>query len=752
MKKIALIEDRDTRQERFSQEENFDFETYRSILDNFVFEEFEELALQILNDSFNLLQYDVIICHKSVQIVDKNDSNLVITSRLKDYCKKHQKTLILFSGGISANYYDNSEYDYLELNSKTFYSQNLKLFLDEVQKENENILMLCYGEHWQENIVANILEKTNLFIFDLQNNAVDVDKFEIDADLVKIDHDFYTLKVKTLDEILLFKESLEKFFTCKKSKKTKNISLIIHNDNVCDPQLFDHHIKFSQTFDEIDMYISNIIDEVALYMPDMIFIKDNLSKNYFELLGLRLAHHIRLSSQLGEKSFVPIVIISDFGIEALIKFNPLANILTTDNVFVIQNTTEEISQYQTLEYPSIKLQEYVESIVIYPPKDYLDHHSIANEWSIYRWAEFLRVESKATIANRVKVENMLYFKYLKAKYATKDESVVKTINPLTKKGKVLLIDDEWSKGWSDILNVALKKDGVEFKTFEYEYKDKSEFNLIVQLKHKELTSLIEKADVIILDLRLLESDHKNEKIENYTGIKILEKIHEINAGIQVIMLTATSKSTILEKLYEKKILGYIKKEHPDDINIDTVENINKLLRLVDKGLQRKYLKEVWEIQNDILVLKLLSNLKLSFDMDDSQKKLLELKNTVTKIFETLDSNIPKPFIYGMLTLYKCIEIINDYYIYEKYDRTIKKPKAYWVHNNKLIDNDGNSSVNNKIKSILKHLEIQNDERNRLINEISCTRNYEIHSGEIKSECEGRIIKNINEQGRRFSTS
>jgi DNA-binding NarL/FixJ family response regulator len=196
------------------------------------------------------------------------------------------------------------------------------------------------------------------------------------------------------------------------------------------------------------------------------------------------------------------------------------------------------------------------------------------------------------------MENELYFKYLKAKYLKNTNNSLEIIKP-TKKGNILLIDDEWNKGWSDVLQNVLQKDDLEFETFEYDFKDKSNFNLIVQLNHKELKKQVEKSDVIVLDLRLLESDHENEDIDSYTGIKILQKIHEINAGIQVIMLTATSKSTILEKLYEKKILGYIKKEHPEDKNVDTVENINKFINLVDKGLKRKYLKEVFYIQKSI---------------------------------------------------------------------------------------------------------------------------------------------------------
>ena len=78
--------------------------------------------------------------------------------------------MVFFSGGISSNFYDNSEFEKLEINSKTFYSKNLVLFLDAVKNQNEDILMLCYGEYWKENIVANTLEETNIFLFDVEHN------------------------------------------------------------------------------------------------------------------------------------------------------------------------------------------------------------------------------------------------------------------------------------------------------------------------------------------------------------------------------------------------------------------------------------------------------------------------------------------------------------------------------------------------------------------------------------------------------
>lgn len=755
MKKIILIEDRHKRQELFTSESDFDFEEYAQILDNIIEDDFYRLANEILNDSFSLSKYDIIICHKSIQLKENNGSNSVIISRLKEYCKQHKKILIFFSGGISANFYDNSEFELLEVNSKTFYSKNLSLFLNAVKIENEDIMMLCYGEKWKQNIVANVLEKINLYTQKEQETIVftNFKNFTELEKLKKINFSFYQMQVNndfvTLAEILKFRQNIEEYFEIPIFKISENQSVAIyHKSNLCTFRFFDDNIEFDCKSDDIDKYISQeIIKELAQKEFEILFIKDNLSSNYLELLGLRVAYHIRLSNKLESRRFTPIVIVSDFSVEQLCKFDEMANILFTPNVYLCKNTKEDIEKHQSLVFKELTLNEYkrdfLSKIKIDPPRDYLTHHSIANEWSIYRWANALHVKSDAVDKINEKIENMLYFKYLKAKHEIHESEKIKIQKLVAKEGKVILIDDEYNKGWGDILQAALQKDGVEFPAFEYDYKDKEFTNASYILLGSKIKS--ENPDVIILDLRLSQNDYDEDiDIENYTGIKLLQKIHEINAGIQVIMLTATSKSTILEKLYEKKILGYIKKEHPDDVSIDTVENINKLVTLVDKGLERKYLKEIWTIQNDILAFKLFADLKLSFDMDDSTKKLFELKNIVSRVFETLDSNIPKPFIYGMLMLYKCIEIINDYYIYEKFDTATRRPKAYWICDNRLIDNDGKASVNNKIKSILRHLKIQTDDLNRLINQISCTRNYEIHSGEIKRECEDKVVTSVNE--------
>ena len=410
-------------------------------------------------------------------------------------------------------------------------------------------------------------------------------------------------------------------------------------------------------------------------------------------------------------------------------------------MYLCKNTKEDIEKFKSLELKSVSnYDKFLTDIEVSPPKDTSGTHAIANKWSIYRWAELLKIEnSNAIDKNKEKIESQLYFKYLKALNQIQTKQT-KKINEPSEKGKVLLIDDEWDKGWADILKTLLKTDGLDFSAFEYDFKDKP-FSSIEETIDQKIKKF--NPDVVILDLRLTQKDHENDVIEHYTGVKILQKIHETNAGIQVIMLTATSKSTILEQLYEKKILGYIKKEHPDDMSVSTVENINKFINLIDKGLERKYLKEVFSIQNKLLQLSLFQ-VKFSFDMQESDKKLLELKNTISMIFETLDSNIPKPFIYGMLTLYKCIEIICDYYIYEQYDSVSRKKRAYWKDSGTMIDNDGNASINNKIKNIITILQINENNNRHLIDELSCSRNYAIHSGEIKYTCKGKVIQSPNE--------
>ncbi len=510
-------------------------------------------------------------------------------------------------------------------------------------------------------------------------------------------------------------------------------SLLIHNNNVPFKNQFAKTIAFKPTGVDIDEYITHdIIPQIKKLNPQIIYIKDNLSSNYLELYGLRLVYHIRLSQELGVKRLLPIVLLSDLDSSLLNRLSSMGRVLFTKNIFIAKNSIEAVKKIDTLEIKPFKEElyedEFLNLIEVEPPKDYLSHHDISNEWAIYRWAKFLKVDSEAIIKNREKIASMLYFKYLLAKNPIeieKKNGIQFVPRPPEKSGKVLYIDDEWAKGWSDILKQYFSKNqNIEFKTFKHDFKDS--YKYIIKSKAKKKCEEYE-PDLVILDLRLSKSDHSQKEITKLTGIEIVKAIKNINPAIQIIMLTATGKSTILESLYEHGILGYIKKEHPHDVSISTKDNFDKLKKLVDKGLDKKYLKEVWEIQKKVLELHLPNEIQLE----------------VKSIFELLDTDMENRFNYAMFAIVKSIEIITNIYTEEKWEDG--KRYAYWKNSNdKISSNYGNTndSTENKIRTILDEklflgdLNIHNS-----LQEIIKIRNNTIHpkQGSVEKITEDNIL-------------
>lgn len=165
MHKILLVEDRIERQDLFSKETGFNFDRYSNILDN-----------TVSLDDLELNHYSTIICHRSA--FWDSDSNVLDT--LKDHCKKTQSQLVFFSGGISSTFYTHSDYEFLLLNSKSFYSYNLQIYLDDViEKNSSNLRLLAYGKNWKINLLLNTLTKVNLFI------SENIDKEKIKAQRLK---------------------------------------------------------------------------------------------------------------------------------------------------------------------------------------------------------------------------------------------------------------------------------------------------------------------------------------------------------------------------------------------------------------------------------------------------------------------------------------------------------------------------------------------------------------------------------------
>jgi len=511
--------------------------------------------------------------------------------------------------------------------------------------------------------------------------------------------------------------------------------VFIHNNNLCED--FENRELYAQNI-EVDKYISsNLLDKVKAANPDIIFIKDALTEQYIDLLGLRVAMHIRLST--GKLKYLPIVIVSELSHIILQKLSPLAKILITKNIFLIKNTKEAINNFDETLIKPFEGNEYYEKflnlIEIEPPKDYLSHHSIANEWSIYKWGKALSLSTDNIKENNETINHLLYFKYLVAKDYSDDIDFEKLKTKFQNAGRIVSIDDELDNGWRDIFKSIFKYNKkITFQSLNYDYKDKGYW----AVKMKVLKFIEDhNPDVVLLDLRLVQADHEEERdIEDISGIKILQEIHKINAGIQVIMLTATGKSTILEKLYEYNILGYIKKEHPDDKDLNTKENIEKLMHLVDQGFQKSYLKEISLTQKKILELNIMKNALLTLDGDN---QMVEIKNSIPQVFDILNSNIPKGFVYSTFVIFKCLESIVKFYMYEKYFNG--RYEAFWRDSDQQLPNG--SSIEKRLKAILNQ-KLNLRDLDKRIEEIVGCRNYLIHPKDSERYQNNILITSPNE--------
>lgn len=538
--------------------------------------------------------------------------------------------------------------------------------------------------------------------------------------------------------------------------------LLIHNDKDNTPavQIVDNSISFGLDISSnadmgIDYYITKkFIPYLISQEFDCLLIKDSLSSNYLDLFGLALAYHVRLSKELLQKRFVPIVVISDVDGYTLEKIGKQTDILTTQGVYICENRYEAIEHMiKEVEQNGISIENnygpgFLDRISVHEPEDYLSHHGIANEWSIYQWAKYLQIDPNEIRALEQKMSSLLYFKYLKAKHPIR--------SPFTKmqrvtqgSGKILYIDDEWKKGWGTIFEALFpENEDYVFKVHEAKYKD-IEVDAIIDSIEKRVKEFY--PDVVILDMRLHEDDFDIDTAPaELSGVKVFQCIKEINPGIQFVIFTASKNSMLLEELYnmDPSIVGYVKKEHPEDKEVSTQGNINKLILKIDQALGRKYLKEISDIRNGI-VETLDSNPFEQFFNDNAhyEDQIAIMKNEVNFIFDILSSDIEKKGCHAMVSLATILDALQSVFIREYFDKSTQKYEYMYLDENlsgirkKLALHDKIIKVLEKLnhgvdKGLTMSLDLLRKNRN---NYIHSSKLYECNLMRVRSNETGDVV-------------
>lgn len=463
--------------------------------------------------------------------------------------------------------------------------------------------------------------------------------------------------------------------------------LLIHSNNTSfsNTELFQlsEQFVFDVDFDkDVDLYIHEQLttgpNSQKILASDILFIKVSLSKNnYLEYLGLRLAYHIRLTKSLGEKAYIPIVIIAEESFQYLGLTYPEPSILFTKGIYLIR---ESLDDYQkTLKWfnngkikPLDNIANFVSSVSINPPANYLSHHSIANEWSILRWAKVLGIstEREALKDVRSNIESLLYYKYLQAKYPIEAEPD-KAAFKINGKGRILYIDDEWNKGWNEVLSnyFATSSTEIEFETLKYDFKDKSHQDILKECD-KKIQSF--KPDVVLLDLRLSDSDFINSHNSTHlTGYKVLEAIKSINPGIQVIIFTASNKVWNLLELQANGADGFLLKESPElTVNSSyTFESLSSLAKQIKYCLSNAYLKDIWSMKEEIKTIFSKNPLTRYYPNDLRCLRGIQYQNLLLleldSMYNILNSSNENRYNYAMLIEFKILECIVEIFIPEK---------------------------------------------------------------------------------------
>jgi hypothetical protein len=627
---------------------------------------------------------NIIFLHESFPFPDKNIKEKIYNSKKEKLISK----VGVFSGSKKER---KSENDRIDLPADVFYS-NLAVFLDKIKEEplNDNDNYLLYGKEPE-------LEKT------LLEQLKDSNKSLVGS------------RIKPNYQNLIFLTS--KNFIKNPFENASEITL--HGD------------------EKEDEYLHSIlIKELDGSKYDNIFIPLCFGNTLSDYNGLRLAAHIRCTETPIQLS--NIYIYSFVGYEKLLT-HPCFNILKTKNVKLIDYSVEAIQKIDKEELPSSleksDLPNEIKKLAFVSPKD---NHSIANEWAVYRWATTINTNDDDIEIIAKNIENSLYFKYLKTIYPitkSKELSSIK-IEKNNKKPKILYIDDEAEKGWNEVFATILF-DNSDLKKYAYldiEYKTLSKEEIV---KSSIQRIKEDNTDIVILDFRLHSSDFsKNIPIQEVTSVQILKAIKEYNAGIQVIIFSATNKIWNLQALESLGADGFIIKEAPENsvnsyFTQDTIKNFQKVM---EKSIRMTFLKEAYSIMNEI---------KIYLNKKGVNKKENELKNEIILQLETAFECLKKTessnyFKLSYISLFKIIELITVFYVEGRF---LKKGKNItpieWYNEKKECfeeyKDDKDISTKSKIIYIYNHL--GGDVKNIFseINTICEKRNNIIHPESIRKQ-------------------
>ena len=330
---------------------------------------------------------------------------------------------------------------------------------------------------------------------------------------------------------------------------------------------------------------------------DAIYIPLCFGQTLSDFMGLRLAMHIRLTET--KCQYKPIYIYGEATIED-IKNNDCFDALKFSGVSLIHCDYDSM-KHSIENNPSQNKDEISKDILnikLDIPTNIGDNHSVANQCAIYRWKEMFQWNNEEPEIINTDFNTNLYFKYLIARFGKHDKFKSKkkkdcNISDIKEK-TILYIDDEYNKGWGNIMEAIFKSNGAKFICYKDFSKKYSKEDLINNIKNFLNEN---EADCYLLDLRLHEDDFTEKT--NLTGHEIAQYIKQQNKGNQIVVFTASNKIWNLKKQFlEIGAVGYALKESPES-NYNREESqllFFEFSRTITKACKLSFLKDLYNQQ------------------------------------------------------------------------------------------------------------------------------------------------------------
>ncbi|MEO6135461.1 MAG: response regulator [Ginsengibacter sp.] len=474
----------------------------------------------------------------------------------------------------------------------------------------------------------------------------------------------------------------------------------------------DNQVISTQTFEKENNYHDWLKDIFKNNEVEKILIPLNLNTNDPINDGLKIALHIRLNYELPViKRIVPIIFLSDFTLDVIIRnndFDPFVNpqnLFFTQSIFLSSFDPDEIKNLIKKVEPCGE-NEYHFGILNklrITQRASVGKHSISNAWGCFKLAQVtgLRDEiyKNENIAEHLKT---FYAKYLICYNNAFTNEIFIDLNPMQCQGKkILLIDDQAEDGWSILMKNIFKSAGNDFQAIDssnYKNNETKQFHDFEGFYAECQNQIGKDWDLIIMDLRLYpeKEDIDSEMIipTELSGYKLIEEFLNENEGYQIIVSTASNKIWNINTALKRGASSYYIKESPEfSYSIRETKGIYENFKYdVQKCFAQNYLRIIYD---DIKTIK-----KQLAGKAYPINFLNELNSQLDLAYEMLDhANSKVQFAYAFVTLYLFIEAINNYFVSkvadDKWDIVDTGHLLDWKWNSGAYSNTNTEVTGNK---------------------------------------------------------